>query len=143
MSSLESVRPFLVGKMQGMDDVCHTIKRDTCVVFTLAKLVGTFPYNIQTLKRSKLFSLWSVIVFATIFRFLSLGYGTFKLRTNDKVEFYTIVLMKVLVGSFMITCALMLHNAFTVTPKLLRILLEMNRVQSYFTQLSCQDVAPK
>lgn len=132
-----------VSNMDDMEDVSETIKRDTCVVFSLARLVGTFPYNVQTLRRSKLFSVWSFIVFATIFRFLSIGYGSFKSQTNNKVEFYTIVMMKLLIGSFVVVCGLLLYHAFIVKSKLMKILLELNRVQSYFAQLSCQDVAPK
>lgn len=126
-----------------MDEVCDSIKQDTYLVFKLSNIMGTFPYNVRSLKLSKFFCLWSVIVFGTIFRLLSITYMGLKIKTEQKMEFYNVLMIRFLLIALFTVCTVLFYSLFTIRKNLKAIFLELNRIQSYFTQLSCLDAASK
>ncbi|KAL1462787.1 hypothetical protein WDU94_014595 [Cyamophila willieti] len=132
--------------MSDTNDIVANIKRDTRLVFKLSQFLGSFPYNFHSLRLSKLYSLWSLIIYATVLKFLAISFTGFKLSSiqvhTERVEFYTTILAKFLILMFCVMCLVLLYHQFTMGKQLKGVFHELERVHSYFIQLSCEDVAP-
>uniref|UniRef100_A0A8D8X950 Uncharacterized protein n=1 Tax=Cacopsylla melanoneura TaxID=428564 RepID=A0A8D8X950_9HEMI len=130
-----------------MDDILASVKRDTWLVFKLSQFLGTFPYNFHSMRRSKLYSLWSLIIYATVLKCLAFSLVGFKILSiqvdTDRIEFYSKILVQFLIMLFCVMCLVLIYHQLTMGKQLKAIFLELDRVHSYFIQLSCEDVAPK
>ncbi|KAI5744444.1 hypothetical protein M8J76_002306 [Diaphorina citri] len=128
--------------MNHMEELSNSIKHDVCLVFSLSNLLGTFPYDIHTLKISKIFAPWSFIIHATELCFLYFAYVNLRTPSDAKIDFYSDLLLRMIICTITVVCVLSFCNMFVIRMKLREIFSELNRVHSYFTQLSCQDTVP-
>lgn len=127
-----------------MEEISDSIRRDTFLVFILSNIIGTFPYNVRLLKFSKLHCLWSVIVFGSLFRLLSIAYMDFQMRSDlQGMAFYNVLMTRFLVIALTMVCSVLFYSLFTMSKNLRAIFMELNRIQSFFYQLSCLDAVPK
>ncbi|KAI5751456.1 hypothetical protein M8J77_007650 [Diaphorina citri] len=118
------------------------IKHNIFWVFELSKYIGSFPYDILSLKLNKSFTTWSILVHLSAILLMTSGYLSYTSFTNSKIEVYSILMTKLLLISFGVKCATFLYFKFKVVSRLKEILLELNQIHAYFEQLSCLDIVP-